>query len=186
MWIELFKIWGIAGIIAAASVWLIKNILDQILKKDVANFKHELERQTIEFKIRYEKLHAERAEVIKEIYKKISKTFRSLHSYVNIAQWSGEPSQEEKAKAAAQSANELVEYYEENRIFLEEEVAIEIDTLMKEFKDVWLTYNLSKSLQPHSDESIKAWDKAWKKINEEVPNVKKIIENKFRKIIGIN
>ena len=57
---------------------------------------------------------------------------------------------------------------------------------MKEFKEVWLTYSLSKSLKPHSDESMKEWDKAWKKINEDVPNVKKIIENKFRKIIGIN
>jgi len=183
---EIFKFWGLGGVIAFATVWLIREIFKQILSKDVEKFKNDLELKSIEFKIKYEKLHTERAEVIKEIYKKISKTFQSMHSYVNIAQWSGEPNQEQKAKNAAEMANDLVSYYEENKIFFEEEVDFEIDKLMKEFKEVWLTYSLSKSLKPHSDESMKEWDKAWKKINEDVPNVKKIIENKFRKIIGIN
>ena len=97
---EIFKIWGIAGIIAAASVWLLKNVFDQILKKDIDNFKYNLEKGAIEFKIKYEKLHTERAEVVRELYKKISRTYRAFHSYMNPLQLVGEDPEKVKAKKA--------------------------------------------------------------------------------------
>lgn len=184
-YLKLFEVWGIAGVIAWASVWLVKNVIDQILRKDIDKFKHALEKEAIEFKIRYEKLHYERADVVKEVYKKIVKSHESFHSLIRPMQWAGEPKEEDKAKNAAEKINGLIKYYEENRIFFEEDIASEVDNLVKEFKSCWIEWTHYKRLEEGSDKKMKTWEKAWKQIDKDIPNVKKLIEKKFRKIIGI-
>jgi hypothetical protein len=54
-------------------------------------FKSNLEKEAIEFKIKYERLHDERVEVIKKVYKKISQTYKSFHSLMCPLQLAGEP-----------------------------------------------------------------------------------------------
>jgi len=183
---ELFKAWGVAGVIAAATVWLIKNIFDQILKKDIDKFKHDLEKESIEFKIRYEKLHYERAEVVKEVYKKIVRTYKKFHSLMRPMQWADELTGEEKIKQAIDEINSLVDYYEENRIFFEESIAEEIDNLLDELRKCWIDFNYHKRLDGRRDQELKVWEDVWKKIDKDIPRIKKIIEGKFRDIIGID
>lgn len=184
-WIKLLENLGIFSVIVAAIVWLIKQLFKNFLAKDLEKFKADLSIEAIRFRIRYEKLHSERAEAIKEVYKKISKTYRAFYSYMCPLQLAGEPSEEEKSKKATNEANALIDYYEENRIFFEEEVAKEIDSLLQNFRDAWRQFGYSRYKTGENYRDVEEWDKAWKKISEETPKIKELIENKFREIIGI-
>ena len=100
-------------------------------------------------------------------------------------QFAGEFVEEEKARLAVKEINELIDYYEENRIFFEEELAKEIDELLKKIKESWNQFKYSKDLKDGNGKDTREWNKAWKQISEDVPIVKKIIEKRFRDIIGI-
>lgn len=179
---DLSKVLGITGFF----VWFLREYSKQLFVKDLEKFKVELQKEAIQFKIRYEKLHTERAEVIKEVYKKIVKTYRAFHSYICPLQLAGEPTEEEKKKIAADEINSLVNFYEENRIFFNEQIAKEIDNLLVKFREAWNKFHLAKDLKKEGQSHIKEWGEAWDKVDKDISKVKSLIENKFRDIIGIN
>lgn len=176
---------GIAGLIVGGAVWLIKRISEQLLFRDLEKFKADLERESFKFRTRFERLHGERAEVIKDIYKKLVKAQRSMHLLVQPFELTGEIPKQEKTKIAAEDANDFIFYYGENKIFLEESLVKEIDKLQKIFQDVWEGFQYAQYARDYDKDSVQKWHEAWKKISEEFPDAKKLIESKFRKILGI-
>lgn len=187
MFLEILQNFGIIALVISATAWLVRELFKQILNRDIEKFKSDLEKESTEFKIRYEKLHGERVMVIKEVYKKIVKTYKSFHSLINPFQLAGEPSHEEKGKVAAENANDLTDFYEENRIFFDEKLAEHIDFLLKDFRDAWNKLEYSRESRKSGDYkiSLDEWNSAWKQIKDKVPIVKKELENKFREILGI-
>lgn len=186
-WQEIIIQIGQSGIIVTGSVFILRKFIELSFSKDLEKFKTDLEKTSIEFKIRYEKLHSERVEVIKEVYKKISRAYRSFFSLLKPLQEAGELNQTEKSNEAAKNANDLFDYYEDNRIFFEEKLAVEIDFLISAFHDAWNKFryaNEARECGSHKEavnERIAAWDQ----IKKEVPKVKNRLENEFRMIIGI-
>ena len=185
--LEILQNLGIFSIGVTGLVWLIRKIFVHFFDKDLEKFKSDLEKEAIEYKIRYERLHSERVEVIKEVYKKISNTYNSFRSLMNPWQGVEEPTQEEKGRRATENANELIYYYEQNRIFFSEELAEDVDVLLSVFKSTWNKFNDSRISNSIRDEktSTKQWHEAWKQIEEETPKVKKQLENKFRNVLEI-
>jgi len=185
-YLELFKELGIFGIMAVGFVWILRFTIKQLFAKDLEKFKYNLEKETISYKTKFEKLHTERALVIKEIYKKIVITQRAFISLTHPFQPAGSPSEEERAKDAAQKANELTFYFEENRIYFEEDLAIELNEFMKKLREIWYEFNqfeYERGNKPYR--KIEAWNKAWDKAEKDIPEIKKKIEKRFRTIIGI-
>ena len=173
---ELSETLGIAPIVLAAFVYLIKE-----------KFKSDLEKEVIRFKIKYEKLHIERAEVIKNLYQKIYKTEHAFKS--SMGRFSNGPTQE-NINESRKVAMEMIKYYGGNKIFLEESLCKDIDLLIKKYDESWRLYNLSKNLKEENLPSsrkgwIEEWYKALDNIQDNILPIQKNIENKFRKIIGI-
>lgn len=85
-WIELSKTLGVIGIITSvvvpAVVWLVKKITEQFLARDLEKFKTDLEKEAIRHKVKFEQLHIERAQVIKEIYYQFHDVKNSLRKFV--------------------------------------------------------------------------------------------------------
>lgn len=185
-WINLLQNLGIFSIIITGASWVIKKYFEKIFDKDLEKFKADLEKQSTGFRIRYEKMHSERAEVVKVLYKKIVRTYRAFHSYMNVFQGASEPPQEEKGKEASKCANDFTDYYKENRIFIDENLAKEIDKLSDAFKKAWVEFEISRFNKTNRPSYVENWSNAWKIISEETPVVKNKIENEFRKILGIN
>lgn len=184
-WLEFFKNLGITGILTTGAVWLSKILITNFFSKDLEKFKADLEKEAFSYRIRYEKIYSEQADAIKKLYKKIVKTHRSFYSFMNIFQKTGDLPEAEKGKIAAECANDFTNFYEENRIFLDKELAKDIDKLSKAFRTAWIKFEISRSVSKEDNSYLKFWDDAWKIIDEETPEIKKNIEKKFRKIIGI-
>ncbi|MDP1760252.1 MAG: hypothetical protein Q8L01_02265, partial [Candidatus Woesebacteria bacterium] len=82
--------------------------------------------------------------------------------------------------------NDFTNFYEENRIFIDENLAKEIDKLSDVLKKAWVEFEISRFNKTNQVSYVENWSKAWKIILEETPIVKNKIENEFRKILGIN
>lgn len=149
---------------------LFTNIVDRII-----NYK--LQKK----KFQFEKLYIRRAEIIEKTYKKLSKMHRAFQSLMAPLQLSGEPSREEKAKRAAELANDFIEYFDDNRIYFEKNLEQKINEINKEFREAWLKFQYATEEKINIEE----WTNAWKKVKEGIPEIKEEIKQEFRKILGV-
>ena len=182
---DIIKYFGGIAFITAAVVYLAKLLIKQSFSKDLEVFKSNLEKEAHKERTRFEKLHAERAEVIKEIYSRIVRTQRAFESLMKPIIWTGETSEEEKSKELTSEFNGLSDFYGQNRIFLEESLATEIDNLLTKWLDIWYQWMEVKDIQ-RSGQAAKKWNEAWDKVKSEIPPVKKSIEDRLRAILGID
>jgi hypothetical protein len=174
------------SLIIGAITYLAKRIIELFFSNKEKEFKNNLEKENIKLRIRYEKLHTERAIVIKEFYKKMVITYSSFESLMKPLQLAGEPSQEIKAKKGVQDANDMIDYFAQNKIFFEEDLTKDIEDLLKTFNSSWIDFSTSMDLKKSGTKYAKEWRDAWKTISEQSPVIKRKIENRFRKIIGID
>ena len=76
---------------------------------------------------------------------------------------------------------DLKSYFYENRIFFNEQVAINLDKLFIDLKEIFIEFSCSVKQNNNSND----WSKLWKKISEdEIPDIKKLIEEDFREMLG--
>jgi len=177
-----------SGILA----FLIKSITAHFLNKDFAKYKLKLNQLLEEHKIRYSKLHEERAIVIKNVYQYLDRAIDSTQSLINPIQWSGEKNIEEKRKIAVEYSNIFIRYYSENKIFFSNKTCLTLNEITKElkesFKKYWAKELFEKSsgnVQDFGTKSIDNWNQAWEKINKNVPEAQKRLADEFRTILGV-
>jgi len=183
---NLLETLSITAIFSTAFVLIIRKLIEQFFSKDLEKFKSELQKELIKHRTKFEILHAERANVIKEVYRKIVKTQRAFESLIKPLQLAGEPTEEEKTKILADEFNSLASYYRENRLFFNEALAQEIDKLLQKFIEIWNQWEYTKDLQQIGQPNVNEWSKAWDKVKDEIPPIQKAIENRFRDTIGID
>lgn len=169
-------------IISGVLAWLIRSIVKLYLDKDIEQFKASLLKELDVHKA----LHTERMIVIKEIYKKIYTTYDALALLIKPLQLAGEPPENEREKIFGENYNSFREYFGQNRIFFEEQLATQIDALSEKFYSIALDWKYSKGASSGTDRDVKKWGEAWKELKTEVPIIKNELEIKFRKIIGVN
>lgn len=174
------------SIVVGGASFVLKTLVDNFFSHKIEQYKSELDRENTKHRIVFEKLQTERAIVIKETYKRIVIVNKAFRSYMNPFQFAGDLNKEEKQKEAAKSANDFIDYFEQNRIFFEESLAKKIDEIKNILWDAWHDFMLSRELR---QEDVKAanekWGNAWNILERKIPEIKIDIENKFRSVIGI-
>jgi len=142
-----------------------------------------------EHHVRFSKLHDERAEVIKQLNSKLVKMEKSLRSYMNPLQYENAPSEEEQQKIAAQSAGNFIWFFDENRIFFKTNVCDLMEDIYKIFRKAWIdfhiyhdSFSLSRVVQSRKAELRLD---AYNSIKERFPELRKQLEDEFRKILGV-
>ncbi len=99
----------------------------------------------------------------------------------------GEMSENEKAKIAQDFFNDFSKFFSENQIFFDKKLATKTHKLKHDLLEVWNGFLYSRDLKAGEErkQSFQEWNKAFKRLNEEIPNILTEIENDFRSIIGI-
>jgi len=182
------------AVAASLISWVIKVIFKNLINQDLEKFKNELKIDLEKFKnelkidqIRYSKLQEKRANILIELYYKLDELEEEMQSLVRPAQWAGEPTIEEKMKAASKIGSDFLTFSSRNKIFFGEEVYSKINEINKEFTSIWVDFTNSQLYyKDEPKEKLKIWHDAWKRIsNGTVPKLKKEIEKNFRDILGV-
>ncbi|WP_055667923.1 hypothetical protein [Desnuesiella massiliensis] len=187
--------------VSAVLVAISKRVFDKWLETRVAKYDYELKLRLEEYKlekekiaeeskIRFSKLHSERAEIIKELYKKLQR----VHDYliIYISELSKNTTNLDKFmdihKSLNEEAGDFLNYANNNRIFfdtrlvstikqVEEIIVVKVDTDRIKEKVI-------KSNKVYLEEVER--NILTKLVHVEIPRLKEVLEQEFRKILGVS
>jgi hypothetical protein len=167
---------GLAGGIAAVYV--------AIRAPTIERLRAVLHREGIEHEVRFTRLHERRVEVISDIYRNLVRAGRAMGSWTRPLQMAGEPPWEEKGKDAVEAAAGFVQHFEENRIWLEEDLCAQIKEVADGLYVAYVDFTTYRR-DDYSDERLEAWQTAWTSVSEKVPRTRKQIEERVRALLGV-
>jgi len=193
-WQEVVEFLGGATVFGAVMAYLGKTAVDAYVSGRVESYKSELQRVAAEHSIRFQRLHAERAEVIKDFYARFVHLDENLYSTLREFQQVGEPPLEDKAKLLANEFNEIRSYFLPRRIFLEESLCELIDTALEKTKGIYFDLTTYELDPRHTDyavnpelrkERTSLWEQARGVYKNEFKEIKLRLEKEFRAILGL-
>jgi hypothetical protein len=188
-------------------IWLIQKLIEFFLNKRIEIYKLELQKQHDEHKQLYEreikifeynmqlvlnnqsKLYEEVIlKIYPECFKKVTNLERSMRNLIIMHQVIKDADEEEKERIiqAANTFNDFEEYFDENRIYFNDEICQLIVNLIEKCRIGYNTYSFRSVWNlPSNKDSYEEYKEAAKLIEGEVPHIKKSIAENFRKIISI-
>jgi hypothetical protein len=194
-WDSIFKFFLGMASISGVFAYVGKKIVDVYLASKLESFKSTLEKSGVEHSIRFQKLHSERAEVIKELYEKLIGLDLALNSTLKAFHPVGEPQIEEKIKALSKIHNEIYYFYLPKKVFFEKSMCNLLDDLFLKCRAIFIDVTTyppdTQNIQYKYDRSLlqdrhEFWEKARGSYQDEISTLIESLENEFRKIIGIN
>ena len=200
----------VAAVLGSAAVlavlgFLAKALLGQLLQRDSRRFEFELKAKadsaieqlksdlqirTIEHQVRFSQLHEKRANVIAELNGLVVEALWEAESFLSPMQWAGEPDKREKERVAMSKLVELFRYFDKHRIYLPIELCDVVAKLVTDVRThvirfgTYLTWDES-ALQEHTrKEKHEVWMASWDAIKNQVPTVRKQLEDSFRALLA--
>jgi len=191
-----------AGVFAAVA-WLVKSALAAWIAKDAEKFKaslqanadkeieslkHSLEMIATEHQVRFSKMHERRAEIIEELYKRL--TALNLHGeqFVITSENNPTPYQAEKFAEMKDELREVFLFTEQHRFYLPESVCAMVDKHLGQLRNSVLRAGIYGRIENPNERTIQQSNDAFTKVYEEfetdIPAARKSLEAAFRKIIG--
>ena len=147
-------------------------------------------KQKIEY-LRIQKIHGERINIVSKLYELLEDFNQKMSSLISPAEMAGDLPKEDKLKIAGEAGEKFRDYYSKRKIYFDENIDNLLAKINTEFLHAWIDFTMyppKKEILGGRDakEKWKWWIKAWKKVTEEIPPIKKEIEKEFRKILGAN
>lgn len=195
---------GNAAILAVLG-WLAKSLVEKVLLRDSKRFEIELKAKadstmehlrsdlhirSIEHQVRFSRLHEKRAEVIAELNGLIVEALWEAESFLSPMEWAGEPNKREKHRAAMMKLVEVYRYFDKQRIYLPESLCNDVQGLIEHVRSQVTRFGVYVDLDERTfrdrthEEKLEAWTKGWDVIKDEVPPVRRRLEDEFRKLLG--
>jgi hypothetical protein len=156
-WTKILQAWG--GILIGSSVlgYVFRSLWSQWLSRDIEEykaqlrhqsdleierFKGELQRVAFEHQTRYSRLHEKRADALEELFKRMVKANDAFATRFRAVHFAGEPSIEEQTKLAGEAANAFLDWFAQNRLFIDNSIADKILLVNRQFQSAWMTIGL--------------------------------------------
>lgn len=191
---EIAKFLGSATVFGAVIAFLGKAWIDAFISGRLEAYKADLQRATAEHSVKFQSLHSERAEVIKEFYAKVARLDDILYSTLRSFQLVAEPSLVAKVSKLSEQFNEIRDYFLTRRIFFDEPLCKVIDSTLEIAKGIFYditTYEVDPKNEKYQfnrevlKERHEFWEKARATHKAEFAQVKAKLEEQFRAILGI-
>jgi len=193
MWDEIIKTVGGMGL----AVWLVRSVIKLYLSKDLEGHKARLRTESekeleqlraslhkvaYEHEVRFSRLHDKRALVVAEIYSRMVEAHLAVARLVALLESTDEPKREEKHEIAAKQINQFRLCLEKNRIYLSEGLCGEIEDLSTELAVLATELQLEFGTPRYRQ----TWAESFKSFREKLPPIRKLLEQEFRKILGVH
>lgn len=209
-WNKILTDIGIVGIISGLLVWLIKQLGQLFIDKNLSLYKQDLQNKSDLYKSElnqvFEKYKAELAFLSQKAFKlhdrrleKIDKLYSLLSDFYNdmftLTTWkivTGMSDKQikkqefENTMKAGETGSKFLSYYDKNKLYFNSDTCKLIDEIIQLLKDSHSDFSFKyifAQISPQMEiENIK---QATEKIRNKVPEVKAKIEKNFRDIIGV-
>lgn len=171
-------------LIVGALAWLLRSFFDQSLRRDLARFQNELESRRFEHQTRFSLIHQRQAEVIAGLYSRLAKARRLIAQLVALFQPGGQNLLEKKRRVA-DACNDADEFFNENRLYLAQDLAARIEELLGVMKGAYITFETAMQGDEYKVDSTGLWKQANEELKEKLPPLQQVMEARFRSILGV-
>ncbi len=170
------------------------NILKLDIDKNLEAYRNKLEILKLEYQVQFSKLHEKRSEVIESVYQKLVRlniAMLNLTAFVKPIIQNAEKEEQERLIEANEAFFDFQKYYSETKIYFQPDTCSILDRLKKYFWDsAWDYTEISRmksfgAAGPDLKESYKKASEAGKFVREEIPKVLELLENDFRRLLGV-
>jgi hypothetical protein len=191
---------GGQAILIAGIAWLTRSLVSHGMDRDLERYKdqlkansdRELERlkndlqmTALEHRVRFSRLHEERAAVIAQIYKLMLETNWLARAFIY-----GDNRDRSKAKAAHDKAFELIEFFNLHRLYIPSSVCLLLDAFndkmfhsLTAIKVFWTDVdNPTPQLMQQQNAEMRDASDA---LEKSLPDLKKFLETEFRALLGV-
>ena len=181
--------------------WLTKSFVSHLLDKDIEKFKlqlisdknieieklkHDLSKISSEHKVRFEKLHTRRDEVIATLYSHIVEFQHAIELFLEFAFIFNDKGIEEYTQKLWPAVDTFKKYSEKHRIYFSEDICNHLDNLYKVADKPTSMLIAEWEASGVTDELIPIWKTAKETLDGEFKDIRTLIENDFRKIVGVS
>jgi hypothetical protein len=145
----------------------------------------ELRRTAEESDGRFSKLQDKQVEVIEELYKRMVSLRNAMTKTTpgsGPADSSGQ--EDDKAHAVVAAGEQLHDYFDQHRIYLDEGLCRKFQSLQATFFDAWVKHSFAMAKDQYVRQGKGASLETWKQLNDEVPLLLQDIEQEFRALLG--
>lgn len=193
-WQEVVEFLGGAAVFGTVIAHLGKTAIDAFVSGRVESYKKSLERIAAEHSVRFQRLHAERADVIKTFYNQLSQLDEVLASTLAPFQSVADPPLVDKIELMSKHFNETREYFVPRRIFFDESTCALIDRVLEVARGIFYDLTTHEIDVQHPQfkynrdilgERHEFWERARTSHKNDFLLLKRNLEDQFRKLLGI-
>ncbi|OGP59759.1 MAG: hypothetical protein A2V67_03165 [Deltaproteobacteria bacterium RBG_13_61_14] len=156
--------------------------------REIEMLRKDLEMKALEHEIRFSKLHDRRAVIIAEFYAKFIEAYYSAGEFLNSIGYEGQPSKEKLGEKTYKQIREMDRYFNLNRLYFDEALCGKIGDVIEGIFDPTIKFILALQEEKETGgehRAINEWIISLKAYQEKVPEIKRLIEDEFRKILGV-
>ncbi len=202
--ITVFVALGGSVAIPVAVAWLLKTAFTEWLARETKAFetnlkanadieierlKNSLRMLAVEHQVRFSKLHEKRAELIGEVYKRLTSLNLNGERFVITAENNPTPYKEKEFADLRQELSDVFIFVEQNRIYLPEDVCALLDKHLGQIRStVWSAGIFGRIETPNDhtlQQSYTSFTKAYEDFETVIPAARKSLEKEFRRMLGV-
>ena len=142
----------------------------------------ELRRTGAESDGRSAKFQDKQAEVIAELYKRMVSLRNAVTKIAGPAP-ADQVAQDDKTDGVAAAGEQLRDYFDQHRIYLDEALCRKLQVLQATFFDAWLKHSFAVAKDQYARQGKGVTVETWKTLSEEVPTLLQEIEDDFRAML---
>ncbi len=148
-------------------------------------FKQSLEVEALRRRLKYSSLHKKRIGCIEQLFVKLQDSLFALQRFTNPVEFPGVPKKEKLAEAFLEVFQDLWNFAQYNRIWLDEQLCTKIDEVLKPMRKSYVDFNLYVlSQEAAGTGSVEKWKEVWNRALDEIPTLVKEVEREFRGLLG--
>lgn len=193
-WQEILEYFLSASVFGAVIAYLGKTAIDAFVAGRIESYKKNLERITAEHAVRFQRLHSDRADIIRTLYEKLSKLDDVLMSTLAPFQPVNDASLEKKVQLLANHYREARDYFVPRRIFFDAETCSQVDRVLEIASGIFFDVtvheiDVNNKLYEYDRGVLMErhifWEKARASHKNDFVSLKQSLENQFRSLLGI-
>jgi hypothetical protein len=193
-WQQFITVLGGGALCLAAVAWLARSIVAHVLARDVdahksklaaasaveiERLKSDLQKTAFEHQVTFGKLHAERAEIIKNLHTRLISLKKAAVGYGSSVGDENPEVGKKRMNELRDAIGTLLDAMERDRIFLSVALSEKIENLAKK-----ILIPVIKFLHPGSP-SKESWTDVWSTAESDIQKIQLDLENEFRSILGV-
>jgi len=144
----------------------------------------ELNSASHEHNVKFSRLHEMRAETLVETYSLLRNLHDRMADYVDIFEYAGGPSREDRRNKVAEAYPAFCNYYLKRTILLPKATADRLDAINKYLRDTFNEFAMMVDRPDPEPDHHKIWSAAHKKVHNEIAVALTGIATDFRNLLG--